>query len=647
MRKMYDVIVIGGGHAGIEAALSSSRMKCKTLLITMDIHKIGYMSCNPAIGGIGKGQLVKEIDALGGEMAKATDATGIQFRVLNKSKGPAVWSSRAQVDRRLYNRYMKEKLEAQPNLDVLEDVVDALLIKRNKIQGVLTKSGLKINSTCVVITSGTFLDGIIHIGKDRVVGGRINEQSSKKLSHSLRDSGLRIMRFKTCTPPRIDGKSVDFSRMKIQKGDKMPQAFSFSSNGLRLRQLPCYLVYTNEVTHKIIAKNLSSAPIVTGDMEGADVRYCPSIEAKIARFPERTRHQIFIEPEGLDTDEKYCNGLFTSFPLDIQNKMLRSIQGLEKVNITKPGYGIEYDAIDSQELKLTLETKNIKGLFFAGQVNGTTGYEEAAAQGLMAGINAALKVKEKDPFILDRSQAYIGVLIDDLVTKGTKEPYRMFTSRVEYRLILRQDNADLRLTERGYRLELVDKKTYNKAVFKKERIAQGLERISNVKLYPNTKTNDTLKKWNISINNVMTLLDLLKRPGVSFDVLKALDKKEENVLLDPPKSAARSAQKLLYKDLQSLLDEETRQIEIEVKYKGFIDRQAREVNNFKRIENIKVPESFKFDNISGLSNEIVEKLSIARPANLGQASRISGITPVAISILMIYLKKRFALCKNK
>ena len=374
MEKLYDVIVVGGGHAGIEAALASSRMQARTLLITMDMEKIGYMSCNPAIGGIGKGQLVKEIDALGGEMAKATDSSGIQFRILNKSKGPAVWSSRAQVDRKLYNRYMIARVKNEKNLELLEDMAEALLIKNNKINAIFTKSGLKIRASCVVIAGGTFLNGIIHIGKDRLPGGRINEKAARKLSYSMRDSGLKLMRFKTCTPPRIDGKSIDFSKMKIQKGDRSPQPFSFTTKKLKLKQLPCYLVYTTGVTHKVIEKNLSSAPILTGDMRGIDVRYCPSIEAKIARFPDRERHQIFIEPEGLDTDEKYCNGLFTSLPDNVQEKMLKAIPGLENAKITKPGYGIEYDVVDSRQLLPTLETKKIEGLFLAGQINGTTGF---------------------------------------------------------------------------------------------------------------------------------------------------------------------------------------------------------------------------------------------------------------------------------
>ncbi len=617
MKKTYDVIIVGGGHAGIEASLASSRMGCESLFITMDVDKIGFMSCNPAVGGIGKGQLVKEIDALGGEMARATDASGIQFRILNRSKGPAVWSSRAQVDRKLYNRYMMKTIKRQANLDVLEDIAESLFIKKNKIDAILTKSGLKIKTSCLVIASGTFLNGLIHMGKEKTSGGRINEKPANRLSFSLRDSGFTLTRFKTCTPPRIDGKSIDYSKMRIQPGDKLPQPFSFKTKALRLEQLPCYLVYTNKKTHKVIQKSLSSAPIVTGGMDGADVRYCPSIEAKIVRFPDRDRHQIFIEPEGMDTGEKYLNGFFTSFPLDVQYKMLRAMPGLKKVRITKPGYAIEYDVIDSRQLLPTLETKRLKGLFFAGQVNGTTGYEEAAAQGLIAGINVALKTKGKEPFILDRSQAYIGVLIDDLVTKGTSEPYRMFTSRVEYRLILREDNADLRLGEMGYRLRLVKKKNYERICLKKKRIGEGLKMLKDTRIYPTKKTNSRLKKWDISpISNASTMFDLLKRPQVHFNMLKNLNG-------------------LKYK----FNDEEIKQIEIEVKYKGFIDRQKREIENFKRIEKIKIPGDFKFDKIPGLSNEIMEKLTAARPLNLGHASRISGVTPVAISILMVYLRR--------
>jgi len=627
MKKQYDVIVIGGGHAGIEASLSSSRMGSKTLLITMDADKIGYMSCNPAIGGIGKGQLVKEIDALGGEMAKATDACGIQFRMLNKSKGPAVWSSRAQVDRRLYNEYMKKITKRQKDLDVLEGTVKSVSLENSKVKSVITGSGLEFKTSCAVVTSGTFLSGLIYIGQKKIPGGRINESASIDLADSLRDTGLKMMKFKTCTPPRIDGKSLKFSKMKIQKGDLPPQPFSFSTKDVKLKQLPCYLTYTNKTTHRIIKKNLSRAPIMTGDMEGADVRYCPSIEAKIVRFPDRDRHQIFIEPEGLGTDERYCNGVFTSFPEKVQERMLKSIAGLEEVNITKPGYAIEYDVVDSTELGPSLESKKVKGLFFAGQVNGTTGYEEAAAQGLVAGINASLCSKRKKRFILDRSQAYIGVLIDDLVTKGTREPYRMFTSRVEYRLLIREDNADLRLTEIGYNLGLVKKRDLDRIAIKKKKIEKELKRLKDVKVYPAKNINSRLKKCKTApINKVVSLADLLKRPQVDYSMLIGLGGGKGNISSD-----------------------EIKQVEIEIKYRGFIDREMRKIRNFKSIENIKIPDGFRFLGIPGLSNEIVEKLSANRPANLGQASRISGVTPVAISLLMVYLKKhrKVNACKNK
>lgn len=611
----YDVIVIGAGHAGIEAGLSASRIGCKVLLITMRLDTIGHMSCNPAIGGVGKGQLVKEIDALGGEMAKAADACGIQFRVLNSSKGPAVQSSRAQEDRHRYKAYMKSVIKRQKGLKIKQGEVIELLVKDNTVYGVKLADGESILGKAVVVTSGTFLNGLMHIGLEHTPGGRIGEPPSVGLAASLKNLGFNILRFKTGTCARLDCRSINFKKLQIQEGDKTPRPFSFSTKKLKLKQVPCYITYTNKKTHEIIRSGLDRSPLYTGKIKATGVRYCPSIEDKIVKFADKERHQVFLEPEGLDTIEYYPNGVSTSLPLDIQIKMLRSIEGLENVEITKPGYGIEHDVVDPLELYPTLETKRARNLYLAGQINGTTGYEEAGAQGLIAGINAALKVKDKPSLVLDRSSSYIGVLIDDLTTKGTNEPYRMFTSRVEYRLVIREDNADLRLAKFGHSLGLIKSKDFKKTRTKEARIKEGINYLRKTRISPSDKINKILAGLNTScLQRRVSLEELLKRPQIDMRILEGLDD------FKFPKDVSR-------------------QIEIEVKYAGFIRRQLSEVERFRNLEKIRLPLDFDYSRVPSLSREIKEKLIKFKPLNLGQASRISGVTPVAISVLMIWLKK--------
>ena len=617
-RKSHQIIVIGAGHAGCEAALASARMGCRTLVLTANIDTIGLMSCNPSIGGVGKGHLVKEIDALGGEMGKAADATAIQFRRLNTKKGPAVQATRVQADRQAYKTYMRNALESESNIDIRQRMVEGFLAKGGRVLGVKTNLGENFFADAVVVTPGTFPNGLIHIGLTKISAGRAGEAPALGITESFESLGFKLGRLKTGTPPRFDGRTINWEILEVQPGDKDPIPFSSSSDITDRRQLPCYITYTNEKTHDVIKKNLHKSPLYSGDIKGVGPRYCPSIEDKVVKFADKDRHQIFLEPEGINTYEIYPNGISTSLPLDVQYQIVRTIRGLEEVEIMRPGYAVEYDFLDPTQLNNILESKHVSNLFFAGQINGTTGYEEAASQGLIAGINAALLVKGEEPLIIDRSEGYIGILIDDLVTKGVDEPYRMFTSRAEYRLILREDNADLRLREKGHRIGLVRNKAYDKFIEKKEKIENELSRLEETKVFPNNQVNDLLTRIGSSpLKKPHTLKELLRRPEITYRELSLIDPLSSNFIDG---------------DL-------TAQICMEIKYEGYIKRQFEQVEKFKRIEQVHIPKDFSYQTIPGLSNEIVQKLSKIRPSSLGQASRISGITPAAISVLMVYLKQ--------
>jgi len=638
--KEFDVIVVGGGHAGTEAALAAARMGAATLLLTHNIETLGQMSCNPSIGGIGKGHLVKEVDALGGAMALATDEAGIQFRILNGSKGPAVRATRAQADRILYKAAIRRRLENQPNLWLFQGACDDLMLQGDRVAGVVTQVGVRFIGRAVVLTAGTFLDGRIHVGLQNHAAGRAGDPPSISLSARLKELKLPQGRLKTGTPPRIDGRSIDFSRLVEQPGDGVPGSdapmpvFSFVGDAsMHPRQLPCWITHTNERTHEIIRSGFDRSPMFTGVIEGVGPRYCPSIEDKINRFADKASHQIFLEPEGLTTHEFYPNGISTSLPFDIQIAAVRSMAGLENAHILRPGYAIEYDYFDPRELKSSFETRSIGGLFFAGQINGTTGYEEAAAQGLFAGANAALQVRGEAPWLPRRDQAYLGVLVDDLITKGVTEPYRMFTSRAEFRLQLREDNADLRLTEQGRRLGLVDDARWGAFCRKRDAVARETERLKSTWVHPGlVAAADSERLMGKALEHEYSLAELLRRPGVEFDQvadLAAIAKPEAGV----------SRETLRVELGERLADAVVEQVQIGIKYAGYIDKQVEEVERAAAFENLKLPAELDYGEVTALSHEVRQKLARHRPETLGQASRISGVTPAAISLLLIHLRK--------